>query len=252
MGASVRHVAATLPTDEQLARQFVAQRLRQPAVEGAVLFGSRAKGHPRDDSDYDLLVVAEGSPGQEMVSFGGRDFDLIFESFGDLSRGLQRPRSGNNNIQLEVLATGLLLEDRAGRLAALAAMARRRFAEPAPPPPPGWAGEELRHLDAMRRSCERLLASRQAAADPPAWQAVTAMRQDDVFRRCVQALCRAQRRWSTAFPVLVLRGGLSTWPPVAAAWERWMAAGQALALRQAALNDLVAWTAGQLHDHGQR
>ena len=48
--------------DERTIRQIADILGRQPGVRRVLLFGSRADGSAREDSDVDLLVICEGHP----------------------------------------------------------------------------------------------------------------------------------------------------------------------------------------------
>lgn len=238
--------------DDALVRRFLAQRAGEVPVEAVVLFGSRARGDATPASDVDLLLVTAGPPSQRSEAYAGQAFDVIHESFESLHEGAHQRAGGNNNIRLEILATGRLLVDTEGRVAPLMAAARRRFLAPAPATPPDWVEAERARLDAMGRSAGRLARSAVGPEAERAWRALASMRQDDALRRCVQAVYRLERRWSSAFPVLVMRGGLAPWPVLQQGWDRLLAAGDDVAARQAVIDEVVAWTSRQLEAHGSR
>lgn len=233
-------------------RRFLAQRADAVPVEAVVLFGSRARGDATPASDVDLLLVTAGPPSQCSEAYAGQAFDVIHESFESLHEGAHQRAAGNNNIRLEILATGRLLVDTEGRVAPLMAAARRRFLAPAPATPPDWAQAERERIEAMGRSAGRLAVIAAGSGAERALPALASMRQDDALRRCVQAVYRMERRWSSAFPVLVMRGGLAPWPMLQEGWNRLLAAGGDVAARQAVIDEVVAWTTRHLEAHGSR
>ncbi len=52
------------PATRQAARAFLDHVARQYDVAGAILFGSRARGDYRPDSDADIAVLLGGDPGE--------------------------------------------------------------------------------------------------------------------------------------------------------------------------------------------
>ena len=68
-------------TLEQIAAVFA----RHPAVETAVLYGSRAKGNYKNGSDIDLTLHGEGLNYAELSSLAGELDDLLLPYSIDLS-----------------------------------------------------------------------------------------------------------------------------------------------------------------------
>jgi predicted nucleotidyltransferase len=57
-------MTAIEPTTERAARAFLHRVTRQYDVTGAILFGSRARGDYRSDSDADIAVLLAGEAGE--------------------------------------------------------------------------------------------------------------------------------------------------------------------------------------------
>lgn len=57
-------MSAIEPATEKAARAFLERVARQYDVAGAILFGSRARGDYRSDSDADIAVLLEGEAGE--------------------------------------------------------------------------------------------------------------------------------------------------------------------------------------------
>jgi len=54
------------PATEQVARSFIAEVRQKYEVVGAYVFGSRARGDARADSDADVAVLLAGDPGSRI------------------------------------------------------------------------------------------------------------------------------------------------------------------------------------------
>ncbi len=70
-------------TVEQSARLFIARVAEEYEPTGAVLFGSRARGDHRSNSDVDLAVLLPGTPGSRVdvaLKFAGIAFDVLLET----------------------------------------------------------------------------------------------------------------------------------------------------------------------------
>jgi uncharacterized protein len=72
------------PRDHPLLRRLRAEleRLYGPRLERVILFGSRARGDARPDSDWDVAVVLRGHDGDLEESFRLADlaYDLLLET----------------------------------------------------------------------------------------------------------------------------------------------------------------------------
>jgi predicted nucleotidyltransferase len=117
----------------------IVQRLRECAVElektlgdeflGLVLFGSWARGEAREDSDVDVLVVLKSLRGVEaraavyrVVSRSvGRAVTLVDARAGELFK----EELELTPLLLNILVDGVVVYDRTGKLAELAAKARQ-------------------------------------------------------------------------------------------------------------------------------
>jgi predicted nucleotidyltransferase len=105
MTADISHTAPQL--DSILAEAV--RRIRQDfAPAHIVLFGSRARGTARGDSDYDLLVVLPGpvdwrTAGAIYGVLRGLDasFDILTESLGDWQRLSQLALAFEHRIAIE-------------------------------------------------------------------------------------------------------------------------------------------------------
>jgi uncharacterized protein len=68
---------------ETATRAFLAEVSRQCDVAGAVVFGSRARGDARPDSDADVVVLLRGTPGRriaELMKMSDVAFDVLLET----------------------------------------------------------------------------------------------------------------------------------------------------------------------------
>lgn len=93
------------PDTERAARRFMAQIACQFDVAGAYVFGSRARGDARADSDTDIAVLLHGTPGKRMseaMKMADIAFDVMLET-GILVEALplwqsewENPESFNN------------------------------------------------------------------------------------------------------------------------------------------------------------
>ena len=71
------------PDTERAARAFLAKLSAQYDLAGAVLFGSRARGGFRPDSDADIAVLLRGVPGQrvdEALKMADIAFDVMLDT----------------------------------------------------------------------------------------------------------------------------------------------------------------------------
>lgn len=78
--ASIHHLDADT---ERAARVFVERVARQSDVAGAIVFGSRARGEAKPDSDADLAVLLHGTPGRRMdeaMKMADVAFDVMLET----------------------------------------------------------------------------------------------------------------------------------------------------------------------------
>lgn len=100
----------TITTDDPLVRPLVEQIVALANPLRVILFGSRAQGTARPDSDIDLLVVMpDGTPRRRaMVEIGARlprpnvGIDLLVATPSSLEQGVQNPAL----IYREILSTG--------------------------------------------------------------------------------------------------------------------------------------------------
>lgn len=68
---------------EVATRAFLAEVSLQCDVAGAVVFGSRARGDARPDSDADVAVLLRGTPGRriaEVMKMSDVAFDVMLET----------------------------------------------------------------------------------------------------------------------------------------------------------------------------
>jgi predicted nucleotidyltransferase len=72
------------PETEGTARDFLSRLPTNLRLEGAILYGSRARGESRPDSDADLALILEGGIDWALV---GSLAELAYEVF--LERGVQ-------------------------------------------------------------------------------------------------------------------------------------------------------------------
>lgn len=63
--------------DEAL-EKYLSQLIDNPLVRGVLLFGSRARGNARPDSDYDLLIIWDGETKRGVNNLSGRNFELVY------------------------------------------------------------------------------------------------------------------------------------------------------------------------------
>lgn len=113
---------------DELARHY-RDRLGERLI-GVVLYGSRARGDARPDSDLDLMVIAEGLPQD--------GFDRAFavrpprQSGADVSVRALTPAEYERDIapiDLDVAVDGVVLHDRGSYVADHLALIRRRIGE---------------------------------------------------------------------------------------------------------------------------
>jgi predicted nucleotidyltransferase len=77
----MRVVSESLSPEEQRVLERWIEVLREAIdLESVWLFGSRARGERRDDSDVDLLVITRGDP--------ERDRQRVWETIDDVARGM--------------------------------------------------------------------------------------------------------------------------------------------------------------------
>ena len=75
-------ISATSEADGVITRRIAHRIVQAVAPEQVLLFGSRAKGTARDDSDFDLCVIVEHGGARRAVSrrihelFQDRDFSM--------------------------------------------------------------------------------------------------------------------------------------------------------------------------------
>jgi predicted nucleotidyltransferase len=112
---------ATDDTELRRALEFIVERVDPRRV---ILFGSRARGDARHDSDYDLLIVEDDSPqlratrgarlGQLYVDLVGTDVpevDLLLHGAADY----EHLRTGRNNVVARAEREGLVVYERPQR-----------------------------------------------------------------------------------------------------------------------------------------
>ena len=75
--------AVTRPPIEPVVRRFALLLRQEIGAERVLLFGSRARGQARDDSDYDLIVVSPAFAGVEPGRRGVGLWDLWYRAGGD-------------------------------------------------------------------------------------------------------------------------------------------------------------------------
>jgi len=71
------------PDTERAARAFIAKVASEYDLAGAVLFGSRARGNFRFESDADIAVLLQGVPGRRIdaaLKMAGIAFDVMLET----------------------------------------------------------------------------------------------------------------------------------------------------------------------------
>jgi predicted nucleotidyltransferase len=68
------------PHTERIARSFLSRLPEDLHLEEAILYGSRARGEGRPDSDADLALIIEGTVNWELV---GNLAELAYEVFLD-------------------------------------------------------------------------------------------------------------------------------------------------------------------------
>jgi len=79
-------VSRTSPLDAETinaARAFVTRISAHYPVSGAILFGSRARGHYRPDSDADIAVLLPGHPGNFLdtkLAMADIAYDVLLET----------------------------------------------------------------------------------------------------------------------------------------------------------------------------
>jgi predicted nucleotidyltransferase len=80
------YVQHKTPVDAETMRAasaFIGRVSNRYSVSRAILFGSRARGAFRPDSDVDLAVLLQGHPGQRMdaaLDMAGIAFDVLLET----------------------------------------------------------------------------------------------------------------------------------------------------------------------------
>ena len=68
---------------ERAARAFIAKIASQYDLAGAILFGSRARGNFRRESDADIAVLLQGAPGRRVdatLMMADVAFDVMLET----------------------------------------------------------------------------------------------------------------------------------------------------------------------------
>ena len=102
MAAAARANCGVLATEEQALDAMVRRLAERLDPQAIWLFGSRASGQARPESDFDLLIVAKtsgkfGSDDYETVDGAVRDLrlacDLVPCSAEDFDEGMQSPTS---------------------------------------------------------------------------------------------------------------------------------------------------------------
>lgn len=103
-----------------LVRDALAASLSEQFI-GLALFGSRARGDHSDLSDWDFLLVAEGLPGQAFARHRYLVEALPPELRGSVSIIARTPAefaTQSSTLYLEIAATGRILHDPTGLVAA--------------------------------------------------------------------------------------------------------------------------------------
>ncbi len=86
MNALTHYTPRTRPVDattRQALRAFVAKLAGQYEIKSVILFGSRARGDYRPDSDADVMLLLSGKPGKMLpvkMALAGIAYDILLET----------------------------------------------------------------------------------------------------------------------------------------------------------------------------
>jgi hypothetical protein len=113
---------------ERAAREFLAPWERRREVQGALACGSYVTGDPSPRSDVDVQILL--APGTRWRERGNRVVDgLLIEYFANSAKQLrayfENDHAESRRVTATMFATGRVLFDRRGRLAAVVAEAKR-------------------------------------------------------------------------------------------------------------------------------
>jgi len=120
---------------ERAARDFLRPWLKRKHVSGALACGSYVTGHPSPRSDVDLVILlTEGTPWRER---GNRVVDgFLLEYFANDPEQIRTywrdDHAGHRRVTATMFATGRVLADEGGRLAAMVREARLWHRKPLP------------------------------------------------------------------------------------------------------------------------
>lgn len=97
-----------MPSADIAVRKLVTQIAGMPHVSRVWLFGSRARGDARRDSDIDLAIEAPGAPRQEWLAIS----DLVDDADTLLAIDLVRMEEASPELKKQITREGELLYER--------------------------------------------------------------------------------------------------------------------------------------------
>ncbi|MBN9390648.1 MAG: nucleotidyltransferase domain-containing protein [Chloroflexi bacterium] len=103
------------------ARSFIESLQNNPDVLAIILFGSRARGNARPDSDFDLEVICKEGFNKTIEYSGGYAFEIIYTTESGLAEYWQQ----NKDDCVELWRAGKILFDRDGTAARLREFGRK-------------------------------------------------------------------------------------------------------------------------------